>query len=76
VHVAKTSSEAKKKLTAMFVTDVVGYGRLMGDDHDATVKPLSAYRAVFSDYIQQHKGRAVNAPGDSILAESSSVVDG
>jgi class 3 adenylate cyclase len=73
--VAKTSSEAERKLTAVFVTDVVGYSRLMGDDHDATAKTFAEYRAVFSDYIQQHKGRVVNPPGDSILAEFSSVVD-
>ena len=70
-----TSPEAERKLTAVFVTDVAGYSRLMGDDHDATVKTLSDYRAVFSDYIQQYKGRVVNAPGDSILAEFGSVVN-
>ena len=69
------SSEAKKKLTAVFVTDVVGYSRLMGDDHDATVKTLSTYREVFSSHIQKSQGRVVNAPGDSILAEFESVVD-
>ena len=70
-----TSPETERKLTAVFVTDVVGYSRLMGDDHDGTVKTLSDYRAVFSSHIQQHKGRVVNAPGDSILAEFVSVVD-
>ncbi len=42
------TAEAKKKLTAIFVTDVVGYSRLMGDDHDATVKTLAENREVFS----------------------------
>ena len=67
--------DVERKLTAVFVTDVAGYSRLMGDDHDATVHTLDTYRQVFSDYIQQHKGRVVNAPGDSILAEFGSVMD-
>lgn len=61
------SSEAKKELTAVFVTDVIGYSRLMGDDHHATVKTLSEYRDVFSSHIEKFQGRIVNAPGDSIL---------
>ena len=67
--------EAKQKLTAVFVTDVVGYSRLMGDDHHATVKTLAEYREVFSSNIQRFQGRVVNAPGDSILADFESVVD-
>jgi TolB-like protein/class 3 adenylate cyclase len=74
-RVAKESAEAKQKLTAVFVTDVVGYSRLMGDDHHATVKTLAEYRAVFSSHIEKLRGRIVNAPGDSILAEFESVVD-
>ncbi|MCH9046378.1 MAG: tetratricopeptide repeat protein [SAR324 cluster bacterium] len=69
------SAEARQKLTAVFVTDVVGYSRLMANDHHATVKTLAEYREVFSSYIQRFQGRVVNAPGDSILAEFESVVD-
>ena len=69
------TAEARKKLTAVFVTDVVGYSRLMGDDHHATVKTLAEYRQVFSSHIKKLQGRVVNAPGDSILAEFESVVD-
>ena len=42
------SPEAERKLAAVFVTDVVGYSRLMGDDHDATVKTLASSDPVFS----------------------------
>ncbi|MBW7998527.1 MAG: adenylate/guanylate cyclase domain-containing protein, partial [Candidatus Glassbacteria bacterium] len=69
------STEARQKLAAVFVTDVVGYSRLMGDDHHATVKTLAEYREVFSSHIRKRQGRIVNAPGDSILAEFESVVD-
>ena len=69
------SSDVQRKLIAVFVTDVAGYSRLMGDDPDATVRTLTAYRAVFASHIERFQGRLVNAPGDSILAEFSSVVD-
>ena len=68
-------TETTRKLTAVFVADVVGYSRLMGEDPDATVKTLAEYREVFSSLIQFSRGRVVNAPGDSILAEFVSVVD-
>ena len=68
-------SGVERKLTAILAADVVGYSRLMGDDHEATLKTLTAYRELFASNIRQHKGRVVNAPGDSILAEFASAVD-
>ncbi len=72
---AKTPSKTKQKLTAVFVTDVAAYSRLMGADDETTIETLTAYRTVFSSHIQQLQGRVVNAPVVSILAEFSSVVD-
>src|SRR5262249_822365 len=60
---------------AIFSTDVAGYSRLMGDDEEATIHTLTAYRAVLSSLIQQYRGRVVDAPGDNLLAEFASVVD-
>ena len=37
-----------RKLAAIFSTDVAGYSRLMGDDEEATIRTLTAYRAVIS----------------------------
>ena len=34
----------KRKLTAIFSADVVGYSRLMGEDEAATVKTLETYK--------------------------------
>ena len=45
----------------------------MGEDERATLRTLTAHRGIFDQYIQQHDGRIVNAPGDSILAEFGSV---
>jgi adenylate cyclase len=47
----------------------------MGEDDSFTVSILTEYRKVFSDGVNKHMGRVVNAPGDSILAEFPSVVD-
>ena len=65
----------ERKLAAIFSTDVAGYSRLMGDDEEATIRTLTAYRTVISTLIQQYHGRVVDAPGDNLLAEFTSVVD-
>ena len=64
-----------RKLAAIFSTDVAGYSRLMGDDEEATIRTLTAYRAVISALIQQYRGRVIDSPGDNLLAEFASVVD-
>jgi adenylate cyclase len=64
-----------RKLAAIFSTDVAGYSRLMGDDEEATIRTLTAYRSVISSLIQQHRGRVIDSPGDNLLAEFASVVD-
>ncbi len=68
------SSEVQRKLTAILCADVVGYSRLMGENEPATLRLLTSFRQVFSEYIEKFRGRIVNAPGDSILAEFASVV--
>jgi len=67
--------EYKRKLAAIFSSDVAGYSRLMGDDEAATVKTLTVYREVMFSLIGQHRGRVVDSPGDNLLAEFASVVD-
>lgn len=65
----------KRKLTAIVSADVAGYSRLMGEDEEATVRTLTAYRDEFFKSIQQHGGRLIDSPGDNLLAEFASVVD-
>jgi len=65
----------KRKLTAIFSADVAGYSRLMGDDEEATVKTLEAYKQVMFSLIKQHRGRVVDSAGDNLLAEFASLVD-
>ena len=70
-----TEERAKRKLTAIFSADVKGYSRLMREDELATVETLKKYREVMTSLIQEYRGRVVDAPGDNVLAEFSSVVD-
>jgi TolB-like protein/class 3 adenylate cyclase len=65
----------KRKLAAILSADVEGYSRLMDNDEEATVRTLTAYRTAINDLVQQYRGRVVDAPGDNILAEFTSVVD-
>jgi adenylate cyclase len=63
-----------RKLAAILCADVKGYSKLMGEDESYTVGALKERRKLFAENIQNHGGRVVNAPGDSILAEFPSVV--
>src|SRR5215468_10911993 len=65
----------ERKLAAILSADVEGYSRLMGDDEVATVRAITAYRAVIAAAVAGHGGRVVDAPGDNVLAEFASVVD-
>ncbi len=70
-----TAEGYKRKLTAILSADVKGYSRLMGEDEEATIRTLTAYREVMANLIQKHRGRVVDSPGDNVLAEFKSVVD-
>src|SRR5512132_3708717 len=67
--------EGTRKLEVILATDVAGYSRLMGDDEAATVRTLTEYRQLFSDYIARHGGRIVDTAGDSVLAVCDSAVE-
>jgi hypothetical protein len=44
----------KRKLTAIFSADAVGYSRLMGDDEEATIRILTEYRKAITALVNQH----------------------
>ena len=75
-RVAMEKKIYKRKLTAILSADAVGYSRLMNDNEEATVRTIQSYRQVFSSLIIQHNGRLIDSPGDNLLAEFASVVDG
>jgi len=47
----------------------------MGRDEEATLRALTARRAVMDGLIARHRGRIASTAGDSVLAEFASVVD-
>ena len=71
-----TNAPVTRKLAAILSADVQGYSRLMGDDEMATIRTLRTYREVMTSLIEQHHGRVVDSPGDNLLAEFASAVDG
>jgi len=65
----------KRKISAIVSIDAVGYSRLMSADEEATVQALTGFRSMISDLIRKHRGRVIDAPGDNLLAEFTSIVD-
>ena len=70
-----TEERAKRKLSGILSADAVGYSRLMEEDEASTIRNLGDSKKLMSELIEQFKGRVVDAPGDNLLAEFSSVVD-
>jgi len=64
----------KRRLTTIFCADAVRYSAQMAADEDATLDRLRRYRAIMNTQFDRHEGRQVNAWGDAIIAEFSSVV--
>jgi TolB-like protein/class 3 adenylate cyclase len=65
-----------RKLAAILVVDVVGYGRLAGADEDRILARLRALRSDLIDpTIAVHHGRIVKHTGDGSIIEFRSVVD-
>jgi adenylate cyclase len=64
-----------RRLAAILSADVAEYSRLMGEDEEATIRTVTAYRDVMAALVRQHRGRVVDAPGDNLLAEFASVLD-
>jgi adenylate cyclase len=65
-----------RKLAAILVFDVAGYGRLAGADEDRTLARLRTLRSDLIDpIISVHHGRVVKRTGDGSIIEFRSVVD-
>src|SRR6186997_2765168 len=65
----------KRKIAAIFAADIAGYSRLVAEDEEETLRRLSSYRAVISDFIAKAPGRIFNTAGDAVFAEFASAVD-
>src|SRR6202049_874414 len=65
----------ERKLAAILCAGVDGYSRLMGEEEEGALRPLTSHRSLIDSQIEQHYGRFVNSAGDSVLAEFASVVE-
>ena len=63
------------RLTAILISDAVGYSRLLAEDEVATVRNLQVHREHIAGLVRQHRGRVVDSPGDNLLAEFPSALD-
>ncbi len=65
-----------RRLAAVLIADVVGYGRLSQADEEGTRARFRAdLRELFEPKIAAHHGRLVKTMGDGLLVEFHSVVD-
>src|SRR5688572_24420827 len=66
----------QRRLAAVMIADVVGYGRLSQADEEGTRARFQAdLAAIFMPGIAAHGGRLVKTMGDGLLIEFPSVVD-
>ncbi len=72
---AQGQETVQRRLAAILCADVQGFSRLMGENEEATLRALKASHEIMSGLIGGHRGRVVNAPGDSLLAEFGSVLE-
>jgi adenylate cyclase len=48
-----TQEGFKRKLTAIFSADAVGYSRLLAEDEAATVKTIASYRSLHIEHYSK-----------------------
>lgn len=63
-----------RKIAVIFVTDVVGFSKLMEKNENQTLKSFRSCKEILENLFVEHGGRIFNTAGDSILAEFSSAV--
>ena len=63
-----------RKIAVIFVTDVVGFSKLMEKNEDATLKSLRLCRYIMDTLFLEDGCRVFNTAGDSVLAEFQSAV--
>ena len=72
----ETEPRVERRLSAILVSDVAGYSRLMGLDEEGTLRALKGHRrALVGPRIAAHHGRIVKTTGDGMLVEFASVID-
>lgn len=66
----------KRRLSAIFAADIVGYSRLMEADETGTINRQKSHRTeLINPTFAEFNGRVVKEMGDGLLVEFQSVVD-
>ena len=63
-----------RKIAVIFVTDVVGFSKMMEANEDKTLQSFRACMDIMETLFGEHGGRVFNTAGDSVLAEFQSAV--
>ena len=63
-----------RKIAVIFVTDVVGFSKMMEANEDQTLQSFRACKEILDKLFEEHGGRIFNTAGDSVLAEFKSAV--
>ncbi|HZP19514.1 MAG TPA: adenylate/guanylate cyclase domain-containing protein [Bauldia sp.] len=66
---------ANRRLVAILVADVAGYGRLVAEDEEGTLRTLADYRTAIAEIVAEQSGRIFGTAGDSIIVEFASAVN-
>ena len=65
----------KRKPTGILIANIIGYNRLTINYEDETVYDLTIPLLLIVVIIQQHNGRVLHSPDDTILANVGCVVN-
>jgi adenylate cyclase len=74
-NVIMNDKKQNQKLAAILSADVKDYNRLLSEDEKMFVRTRTYYQEIMALSIQKHRGRLIEAPGNNLLAEFSSVED-
>ena len=66
--------DIERKIAVIFVTDVVGFSKLMEKNEEETLRSFRACQEILDKLFEEHGGRIFNTAGDSVLAEFQSAV--
>ncbi|MEE2775065.1 MAG: adenylate/guanylate cyclase domain-containing protein [Pseudomonadota bacterium] len=69
-----TEKKIDRKIAVIFVTDVVGFSKLMEKNEAETLQSFRACKEILDNLFTEHSGRIFNTAGDSVLAEFQSAV--
>ncbi len=72
---ATEASTPRRKLSAILMVDVSGFGRMMGRDEERTTALIREFHTRTRSLVEAHEGRVVDTAGDSVFGEFDSVIN-